>query len=365
MHINHLSILNFKNIREAELTFSAGLNCFVGNNGEGKTNVLDAIYYLAFCKSHTNPSDAQNIHHDADFFMLQGTFQNEALLNTVSCGVKRRQKKSFKYNGKEYERLSEHIGKLPLVLISPADEDLIRDGSDERRRFMDMVISQYDRDYMEALVAYNKALLQRNALLREDGETDPSLFEVYELNMAQHGEGLFKKRQAFVKAFTPVFEDYYHYISGGKESIRLKYTSQLSEGDLFEQLSAARQRDKLLGFTSKGVHKDELLMELDGYPIKREGSQGQRKSFLIAMKLGQYGFLKQTRHLKPLLLIDDLFDKLDATRVEHILRLVSGQDFGQLFITDTNKDHLVRLLERTGSDFRFFHVSDGVITPTT
>lgn len=365
MQINHLSILNFKNIREAELTFSAGLNCFVGNNGEGKTNLLDAIYYLGFCKSHTNPSDLHNIHHEADFFMLQGTFQNEDLINDVTCGVKRRQKKTFKYNGKEYERLSEHIGKLPLVLISPADEDLIREGSDERRRFMDMVIAQFDHAYMESLVAYNKALLQRNSLLRDVTEYEPSLYEVYELKMAIEGEQIFKKRQAFVKAFIPVFEEYYHYISGGKEAIRLLYTSHVSEGDLATQLSETRQRDKLLGFTTRGIHKDELQMDLDGYPIKRVGSQGQNKSFLIAMKLGQYGFLKQTKHMKPLLLIDDLFDKLDATRVEQILRLVSGQDFGQLFITDTNKDHLVRLLERTGSDYRFFTVENGLITPTT
>ncbi|NLT04016.1 MAG: DNA replication/repair protein RecF [Bacteroidales bacterium] len=365
MQINHLSILNFKNIREAELTFSSGLNCFVGNNGEGKTNLLDAIYYLGFCKSHTNPSDLHNIHHEADFFMLQGTFQNEDLMNEVSCGVKRRQKKTFKYNGKEYERLSEHIGKLPLVLISPSDEDLIREGSDERRRFMDMVITQYDHAYMESLVAYNKALLQRNTLLRDDTEYEASLFEVYELKMAMEGEQIFKKRQAFVKAFTPVFEEYYHYISGGKEAIRLLYTSQLSEGSLIDQLSETRLRDKMLGYTSKGIHKDELQMELDGYPIKRVGSQGQNKSFLIAMKLGQYGFLKRTKQMKPLLLIDDLFDKLDASRVEQILRLVSGQDFGQLFITDTNKEHLVRLLERTGSDYRFFNVTNGVITPMT
>ena len=285
MRITHLSILNFKNIRETELTFSPGLNCFVGKNGEGKTNLLDAIHYIGFCKSHTNPIDSQNIHHDADFFMIQASCQEDEQISEVYCGVKRRQKKLFKLNGKEYDRLSEHIGKIPLVLISPSDEELIREGSDERRRFMDMVISQYDHAYMEALVAYNKALAQRNVLLKEDIVYDESLFEVYEIKMELEGAIIYQKRQAFIKEFLPVFEQYYHDISGGRERICLSYTSHISDGSLAGQLKQVRQRDILLGYTTKGIHKDELRMELDGYPIKRVGSQGQNKSFLIAMSL--------------------------------------------------------------------------------
>jgi len=365
MRITHLSILNFKNIRETELTFSPGLNCFVGKNGEGKTNLLDAIHYIGFCKSHTNPIDSQNIHHDADFFMIQASCQEDEQISEVYCGVKRRQKKLFKLNGKEYDRLSEHIGKIPLVLISPSDEELIREGSDERRRFMDMVISQYDHAYMEALVAYNKALAQRNVLLKEDIVYDESLFEVYEIKMELEGAIIYQKRQAFIKEFLPVFEQYYHDISGGRERICLSYTSHISDGSLAGQLKQVRQRDILLGYTTKGIHKDELRMELDGYPIKRVGSQGQNKSFLIAMKLGQYGFLKRNAHMTPILLLDDLFDKLDATRVERIIRLVSGDEFGQIFITDTNKQHLNQLLQRTGEDYRFFNIEEGTIQVET
>lgn len=361
MQIKRLSILNFKNILEAELTFSPGLNCFVGRNGEGKTNLLDAIHYIGFCKSHTNPVDTQNINHNADFFMIQASYKDDELINEVTCGVKRRQKKIFKLNGKEYDRLSEHIGKIPLVLISPSDEELIREGSDERRRFMDMVISQYDHAYMNALMAYNKALFQRNALLKDETLYDDSLYEVYEMKMEMEGEIVFKKRYHFIKEFTPVFEQFYHYISGGKESIRLNYSSHISDGCLSGQLRDIRLRDRLLGFTSRGIHKDELLMELDGYPIKRVGSQGQNKSFLIAMKLGQYGFLKRNAQMKPILLIDDLFDKLDAVRVEQIIRLVSGSEFGQIFITDTNKEHLSLLLQRAGGDYRFFNIENGNI----
>lgn len=363
MQIKHLSILNFKNIKEAELSFSPGLNCFVGNNGEGKTNVLDAIHYMAFCKSHTNSIDSQNINHEADFFMIQASCQEEGLSNEISCAVKRRLKKTFTCDGKEYDKLSMHIGKIPLVLISPSDEELIREGSDERRRFMDMVIAQYDHAYMDALIAYNRAMTQRNTLLKDDNgaDFDDSLYEVYETKMAMEADVIYTKREAFIAAFTPVFEQFYHSISGGKERIRLQYTSHVQSGDLASQLKETRRRDMVLGFSSKGIHKDELLMELDGFPIKRVGSQGQNKSFLIALKLGQYGFLKRNEHMLPILLIDDLFDKLDTERVERIIRLVCGNDFGQLFITDTNKEHLTNMLERMGGDYRFFHVSNGDI----
>jgi len=363
MQIKRLSILNFKNIKEAELSFSPGLNCFVGKNGEGKTNLLDAIHYIAFCKSHTNSIDSQNINHEADFFMIQASCQENEVTNEVTCAVKRRQKKTFTCDTKEYDKLSHHIGKIPLVLISPSDEELIREGSDERRRFMDMVIAQYDHVYMDALVAYNRAMSQRNALLKDDtwADYDDSLYEVYETKMALEAETIFRKREAFIAAFTPVFEQFYHAISGGKESIRLQYTSHISAGELSLQLKDARRRDLLLGFTSKGVHKDEILMELDGFPIKRVGSQGQNKSFLIALKLGQYGFLKHNEHMMPILLIDDLFDKLDTERVERIIRLVCGNEFGQLFITDTNKEHLTHMLKSMGGEFRFFHVSEGEI----
>lgn len=364
MQISRLSVLNFKNIREADLSFSQGLNCFVGKNGEGKTNLLDAIHYLAFCKSHTNSIDSQNIFHEADFFMIQATCEENGISSEIYCGVKRRQKKIFKYDGKEYDRLSAHIGKMPMVIITPSDEELIREGSDERRKFMDIVISQYDHSYMEALMAYNRALQQRNSLLKEEYPADDSLFEIYEMEMREESAEIYEKRKQFIERFTPVFEEYYHFISGGKENIRLEYTSHETDGDLLEQLRQSRKRDVILGYSTRGVHKDEIIMELDGYPIKRVGSQGQNKSFLIAMKLGQFGFLKECTGHIPILLIDDIFDKLDSGRAERIIRLVSGEKFGQIFITDTDKEHLGKLSNKSDDAFRFFDVENGNIKPS-
>jgi len=361
MYLNNLSIINFKNIREAELSFSPGVNCFFGKNGVGKTNLLDAIYYLSFCKSHSNPIDSQNINHDADFFVLQALYKEGDFQEDIYCGMIRKQRKVFKRNKKEYDRLSEHIGRIPLVLISPSDEDLIREGSEERRRFMDMVISQYDHAYMESLMSYNKALQQRNALLKGETFKDESLWGLYEEMMVAHAEVVFRKRTAFIEEFTPVFETFYQKISGGKEHIHLKYYSHLSDGTLGDRLRESRMRDDLLGFTTVGIHKDDLLMDLDGHPIKRVGSQGQNKSYLIALKLAQFDFLKKTGNTTPILLLDDLFDKLDANRVERIVNLVSGDEFGQIFITDTNRENPDHLLQRTGEQFRIFYVEDGHI----
>lgn len=363
MQLTQLTVLNFKNIREASLAFSPGINCFFGKNGEGKTNLLDAVYYLSFCKSHSNPVDSQNITHDADFFMLQAQYLEGEREEEIYCGMKRRQRKVFKRNKKEYERLSDHIGRIPLVLISPSDEELIREGSEERRRFMDMVISQYDHAYMEALINYNKALAQRNSLLKEDAFGDESLWDLYEEMMTKEARVVFEKRQAFIHSFSPVFEKYYQEISGGKETIQLNYASHLQVNDLTIKLRGSRQRDSILGYTTVGIHKDDLDMELDGYPIKRVGSQGQNKSYLIAMKLAQFIFLKKAGNATPILLLDDLFDKLDATRVERIINLVSGDEFGQIFITDTNRENPEHLLQRTPGNYRVFLVENGVITP--
>ncbi|MDD4922790.1 MAG: DNA replication and repair protein RecF, partial [Bacteroidales bacterium] len=338
-----------------------GINCFFGKNGEGKTNLLDAIYYLSFCKSHSNPIDSQNITHDADFFVLQAAYKDGELQEEIYCGMKRKQKKVFKRNKKEYERLSDHIGRVPLVLISPADEELIREGSDERRRFMDMVISQYDHAYMDALMSYNKTLQQRNALLKGDTFRDEALWCLYEEMMTADAEVVFSKRTAFIENFTPVFETYYQKISGGKEHIHLTYASHLSEGNLAGKLRGSRQRDEILGYTTVGIHKDDLIMDLDGHPIKRVGSQGQNKSYLIALKLAQFDFLKKAGNKTPILLLDDLFDKLDANRVERIISLVSGEEFGQIFITDTNRENPDHLLQRTTEKYRIFYVENGQI----
>ena len=361
MRLESLSILNYKNITEANLLFSPKINCFIGDNGMGKTNVLDAIYYLSFCKSHSNPIDSQNIMHETDFFMLQGKYSIHNSDEEIYCGMKRKQKKQFKRNKKEYERLSDHIGLLPLVLVSPDDAVLISEGSDERRKFIDGVISQYDHIYLENLLNYNNALQQRNALLKQEQKIDDTLFEIWEEKMVYHGTSIYEKRKSFITEFVPIFQEYYSKISGGNETITLTYQSQHDVKDIGFSLSATRERDKILGFSTQGVHKDELEMLLNNYPIKRIGSQGQNKTCLISLKLAQFNFLKRIHNLSPLLLLDDIFDKLDSKRVKEIVQLVSGETFGQIFITDTNREHLDQLLFQFDRDAYIFTVENGNI----
>lgn len=362
MFLHHLSVINYKSLKQIELDFSPKINCFFGNNGMGKTNLLDAIYYLSFCKSHTNVIDSQNIHHDEDFFVIQGFYDKDAKTEEIYCGCKRRQKKSFKRNKKEYERLSDHIGLIPLVLISPADSELILGGSDERRKFMDVVISQLDKFYLDALIRYNKALQQRNALLKQPDILDETLFDVWEEQMAVSGQLIFEKRTQFIQSFIPEFQYYYERISQGNETVSLQYVSHLQQGELLPMLKNTRDRDQIIGFSSKGLHKDELNMQLDDFPIKRIGSQGQSKTYLIALKLAQFNFLKKATGQVPLLLMDDIFDKLDASRVEQIIRLVSEDTFGQIFITDTNREHLHDILGQMNQDFQVFHVENGSVS---
>lgn len=361
MILKRISILNYKNLEQVELDFSTKMNCLIGQNGMGKTNLLDAIYYLSFCKSANNPIDSQNIKHDQNFFVLQGSYVTElGDVEEVYCGLKRRQKKQFKRNKKEYTRLSDHIGFIPLVMVSPADAELIAGGSEERRRFMDVVISQYDRDYLSALIRYNKALTQRNTLLKAEEEPDNELMEVWEEIMAMAGEVVYRKRKEFVNEFISVFQSFYSAISQGQEQVSLSYESHADSGNLLQQLKDNRQRDRIMGYSLKGVHKDDLVMQLDSYPIKREGSQGQNKTFLIALKLAQFDFLRRTgSNTTPLLLLDDIFDKLDASRVEQIVKLVSGDRFGQIFITDTNRDHLDKILEKVHGEYKVFSVGQG------
>jgi DNA replication and repair protein RecF len=352
-------------LEQVELDFSPKVNCFIGQNGVGKTNLLDAIYFLSFCKSASNAIDSQNILHDRDFFMLQGDYAtDDGTPEEVYCGLKRRQKKHFKRNKKEYTRLADHIGLIPLVMVSPADSELIAGGSEERRRFMDVVISQYDREYLDALVRYNKALLQRNTLLKAEEEPDGELMAVWEEMMAQAGQLVYAKRQHFITEFIPIFQAFYKRISGGRETVNLTYVSHAQRGDLLDIIRASRPKDRIMGFSLHGIHKDDLLMELGEFPIKREGSQGQNKTYLVALKLAQFDFLHRAgTGTTPLLLLDDIFDKLDAERVEQIVRLVAGDRFGQIFITDTNRDHLDRILRKLEGDYRVFGVANGEVTP--
>ncbi len=362
MQLKQISILNYKNIGEATIEFSPNINCFIGNNGMGKTNVLDAIYYLSFCKSHTNAIDSQNINHDADFLLLQGTYDRNGTIDEVYCGLKRRQKKQFKRNKKDYERLSDHIGLLPLVLISPSDIELINDGSEERRKFIDGVISQYDKQYLQHLLSYNNALKQRNALLKMDVMPDATLFEVWEEQMVFHAEYIHAERVKFVSEFVESFQEYYSIISDKKEQVSLEYKSQLLDRDLRKAFVDTRGRDHILGYTTQGIHKDDLGMSLGEYQVKRVGSQGQNKTYLIALKLAQFDFLKRAHGISPLLLLDDVFDKLDAHRVRRIMEMVASERFGQIFITDTNREHLDSILEHITQDRCIFHVDQGTIS---
>lgn len=364
MILNRLSILNYRNIREATLLLSPKFNCFIGPNGVGKTNVLDAIHFLSFCHSAYTNQDSQVILHDEQFFVLEGDYMedDEHALN-IYCGMKRGTKKHFKRDKKEYRRLSEHIGLIPIVMVAPADMLLIEGSSEERRRLMDMVISQLDHNYLDTLNRYNKALQQRNSMLKnEDVETDPEIMAIIEEQMATEGEAIYLKRNDFVTRLIPLFQQFYETISGGHEQVSLSYISHCQRGPLLEVIQRDRLKDRAVGYSLHGIHRDDLEIMIGGHPMRREGSQGQQKTFVIALKLAQFEFLKQAQgHTMPLLLLDDIFDKLDATRVEKIVQLVSGPGFGQIFITDTNRDHLDQILSRGHFDHQLFHVDDGEI----
>jgi len=363
MILNRISIVNFKNIKAADLELSPKMNCFIGLNGAGKTNFLDAVYYLSFCHGVSGSPDSQLIKHDEDFFMLEGNYDSsDEVQDVISCAMKKGRKKHFKRNGKDYRKLSQHIGLIPLILISPSDISLVIGGGEERRKFMDVAISQYDHTYLSALMRYDKALQQRNALLREEAEPDATLLDVLEDEMARQGNILFDKRDNFIERLIPVFQENYQDISDCQEEISLKYVSHAREGDLLEILRSGRARDRAVGHSLHGAHRDDLEMLIGGYPLKREGSQGQLKSFVLSLKLAQFDFLRQKSDgIMPLLLLDDIFDKLDVCRVERIVRMVSGRHFGQIFITDTNRDHLDGILRQGDGDYRIFLVDNGNI----
>ena len=370
MTLQSLHILNYRNIREASLEFSPKLNCFVGLNGQGKTNVLDAIYLLSFTKSAYTSQDSLNITHGEEMAMVQGVYRGNRLIDgqteeslTISCGLKRGVKKQFRKDKKDYPRLLDHIGLIPLVMVSPADHQLIEEGSDERRRFMDVVIGQRNRKYLDCLTNYNALLKQRNALLKQyaDAPNPPDdLLEVLEWQMVEPAEYIFKARTDFFKEFEPYFQEVYKVISGSAETPALQYISQLQNRELREAYIKTRQRDLILGWTSQGPHKDDLDMRLGEWPLKQVGSQGQQRTFVLAMKLAQALYLADITGEAPILLLDDIFDRLDSERVERIVAMVQGEQFGQIFITDTDRQHLTEIIQ-PGPDAKIFHVENGQI----
>lgn len=361
MTLKHLSILNYKNIAEAELDFSPGLNCVIGCNGEGKTNLLDGIRFLSLCKSLGVTQDSLCIRHEQDFFMLKALYEREDnTLEEIHCSLKHGQKKIMRRQGKPYKRLAEHIGLIPVVMVSPSDGLLISGGSEERRRFMDVVISQMNLPYLDALTRYNKALQQRNALLKMDPPCDAEMLSLWEEQMAREGEFIYKQRKEYIENFTPIFQRYYDLIAQEHEKVTLSYTSHCQRGPLLDVIQRDRFKDQAVGYSLHGIHRDDLEMMINGYPIRREGSQGQNKTMLVALKLAQYDFLHHTgTGTRPILLLDDIFDRLDAQRVERIVALVSGASFGQTFITDTNRDHLDKILSMTSQDYKLFHCEGG------
>ena len=343
MYLRQISLVNFKNYSEASLSFDPGVNFFTGDNGEGKTNLLDAIHYLSLCKSYFNPIESQNIRHEQDFFVVQGLFDLKGNEENIYCGLKRNQKKVFRRNKKEYERLAHHIGLLPVVVISPTDTNLITEGSEERRKFIDSIIAQFDRTYLEDLISYNRVVSQRNALLKLFFKTrrfDPASLEIWDAQMIPLAQNIYEKRKAFIGEFIPIFSKYYRFLSSEKEQVDIRYQSDLSEGDFWNTLKEALEKDRQMQYSTAGIHKDDLVFTIGGHPVKRFASQGQQKSFLISLKLAQFDFMKEIKDEKPILLLDDIFDKLDDHRVKKLMELVSHHNFGQIFITDTHPERI-------------------------
>lgn len=358
MFLKRISLFNYKNFSEVNYDFDAKINCFVGKNGVGKTNVLDAIYHLANGKSYFNPLAVQNIKHGEEFFVIDGEFEKAARSEQILCSLKKGQKKILKRNGKPYEKFSDHIGFIPLVIISPSDSDLITEGSETRRKFIDNVISQLDRTYLQHLIHYQKILVQRNALLKYfalNHVFEKDTLSIYNEQLNQLGQAIFEKRQHFLSEFIPIFNHHHQEITNSNETVQLVYESHLFEGTTLQLLEENLTKDRALHYTSVGIHKDDLSFQIDGFPIKKFGSQGQQKSFLIALKLAQFEFVKKQSGEKPILLFDDIFDKLDESRVSKIVAMVNKDTFGQLFITDTHSERTESIVKTTHQSYTMFH----------
>jgi len=359
MYLKNLSLLNYKNIAEANYEFDPKINCFTGKNGVGKTNVLDAIYHLAYGKSYFNPLAVQNIKHGEEFFVIDGTFDKDSRNEQIVCSLKKGMKKVLKRNGKIYDKFSEHVGFIPLVIISPSDNDLIVEGSETRRKFIDSVISQLDSAYLQELINYQKVVSQRNALLKYfalNHTFDKDTLSIYNEQLDMLGQALFEKRKQFLEDFIPIFNKHHQSITDSAEAVTLSYDSHLHNKRLLTLFDESLQRDRVLQYTSVGIHKDDLLFEIDGHPIKKFGSQGQQKSFLIALKLAQFEFMKKQSGVLPILLFDDIFDKLDETRVEKIVQMIDDKVFGQIFISDTHPERTENIVKATHQSYRIFNL---------
>lgn len=360
MYLKKLVLINFKNIAQAEISLSERINCFVGDNGAGKTNVLDAVYYLSMSKSAFNMTDGQSVRHGEDFFVVEGSYAGDGgASDTVNCSFLRRSGKVLKINGKEYDRMADHVGRFPVVMVSPQDSILITDAAEERRRYLNAFISQLDRDYLVSMMRYNAVLAERNRFLK--ASSDEAMLAVYDMQLSEHAARIYARRGETIGLMRPLVADFYRALSGDREQVDIEYRSELAEMPMADLLLRARERDIVNGFTTSGVHRDDMALRIGGYPLRKYGSQGQQKSFLMALKLAQYRIIADARGEKPLLLFDDLFDKLDTARVENLLDLVAGDGFGQIFITDCNRSRLETILSRAGQKYALFTVEGGDI----
>ena len=360
IHLRRLSVLNFRNPREAALDLGPQVNCITGPNGTGKTNLLDAVHYLGLCKSCFEPQDGLNILHGEEHFMVKGELAAADGTDTLVCSVRKGVRKVFARNRKEYERLADHVGRMPVVIITPYDGHLVLDGSEARRRFLDGLIAQFDRAYLESLVRYNRALAQRNTLLKRmalDGRGDREATRPWDEQIIIHGEAVHAARRAFMDELVPLLADHYAGITSGPETVELAYRSELDEHPLRAILDDRWPRDQEAGHTTGGVHKDDLLFTIGGRPLKRYGSQGQQKTYLIALKLAQFDLTARRSGLRPILLLDDIFDKIDPQRMRHLLKLLGGGRFGQVIITDTDAGRLHTALDGLPLDTRFFELA--------
>lgn len=360
MYLKKLVLINFKNIAQAEITLSERINCFVGDNGAGKTNVLDAVYYLSMSKSALSMTDGQSVRHGEDFFVVEGTYAGDSGSNdTVNCSFLRRSGKVLKLNGKEYDRMADHVGRFPVVMVSPQDSVLITDAAEERRRYLNAFLSQLDRDYLASLMRYNAVLAERNRFLKSS--SDEQMLQIYDMQLADHAARIYERRRDIIDRMRPLVAEFYRQLSGDREQVEIEYRSELASASMGELLLASRERDIVNGFTTSGVHRDDMSLRIGGYPLRKYGSQGQQKSFLMSLKLAQYRILAEVCGERPLLLLDDLFDKLDTSRVENLLTLVAGDDFGQIFITDCSRSRLETILSRAGEKYALFTVEGGDI----
>ena len=358
MYLSNLSLLNFKNISQADLELSNRVNCFLGDNGQGKTNLLDAIYHLSYTKSFFNSIDSQNVMFDESLYVIQGVVKNEQEEYKLYCGLKKGDKKIFKKNKKIYKKLADHIGFFPVVMITPYDINLILEGGETRRRFFDALIAQFDKNYLFELLHYNKLLKQRNAFLKTNTNS-VDLLEVYDDQMIEKAQSIHESRKKFIDEFKPIFNKFYKDISSNKEGVGLDYQSALHENTMKELFINNRTKDQLIGHTSSGIHRDDFLFSIKNNPLKKFGSQGQQKTYLIALKLAKFEYIKLKKNINPVLLLDDIFDKLDDHRVGYILNLIEKNNLGQTFITDTSKEKIPQILSNLNIESNLFWIDNG------